>query len=103
MTSCEFLNVAHAALVEEFQRPKLIQGIMVPGLSLTDALKSAAPWAEGYREDIEQEEGFSEVRNEVAAAEKPARSEEEIAAQNDAALAHLEGKMGGLIGGFFKT
>jgi hypothetical protein len=105
MTSREFLNVAHAALIEEFQRPRLIQGVMVPGLALSDALRAAEPWSEGYVAPEEEEEEEVQPRRFSALRRRPEPeqpSEDETAAQNDAALQALEGRMGAMIGGFFK-
>jgi len=99
MTSREFLNVAHAALVEEFMRPRTVKGITVGGLSLEEALEAAAPWAEGfgtmpplYAVDGEDEPGVVGSSRE--------KTEEEIVEQNNRALKWLESRMSGVKGGF---
>lgn len=97
MSSLEFLNVAHAALVEEFMRPRTTAGTTIPGMSLEDALKLASPWAEGEGLQFAQRDG--EVP--PAVKEDPAqKSEEEIVAQNELAMQHLMASMSNVSGGF---
>ncbi len=95
MTSREFLNAAHAALVEEFLRP--IGGSGGPIRSLMDALEFAAPWAEGWQEPEADSLTAGGMIEEPAKREP---TEAEIVAQNQRALAWLEGKMANVKGGF---
>jgi len=97
MSSLEFLNVAHAALVEEFMRPRTTAGTTIPGMSLEDALKLASPWAEGegLRPSQEGRQVPPAVRQEA-----PQKSEEEIVAQNERAMQHLMASMSNVSGGF---
>ncbi len=102
MTSCEFLNVAHAALVEEFMRPRVVRGITVSGLSLEEALETAAPWSEGFGTLpllVSEDEQTSMANRERPAAGRE-KTEEEIVAQNNEALRWLEGRMSSVKGGF---
>lgn len=100
MTSRQFLNAAHAALVEEFMRPLGSGG---PIRSLMDALEMAAPWAEGYVPVEELEDGVPASGNSRQAATKREPTEEEIVAQNNRTLAWLEGRMSSVKGGFRTT
>jgi hypothetical protein len=85
MTLREFLDAAYALLVAEYQRL---------GANLTDALAETAMWRDGGKEE---EEGPVQPGYERRAAERAARSSEEVtAAQNDQALAMLQGMIAGV-------
>lgn len=105
MSSRVFLNAAHALLVEELQRPKIMSGTTVPGLALEDALKIAEQWAEGFVPTAETFDADDEDRP-VAARQRSAYhrdnrelTEEEMVAKNNAALAWLERRMANVGGG----
>lgn len=97
MTSREFLNVAHAVLVEEFMRPI---GSGVPARSLIDALQLASPWAEGY---VEEDLAALTAGGNVQEQGTREPTEEEIVAQNQRAFAWLERRMSNVKGGFSTT
>lgn len=100
MTSREFLNVAHAALVEEFMRP--LGGVGAPVRSLADALQLGAPWAEGFDWVPPEEDELTASGN--AKSGKPRElTEAEIVEQNNRTLAWLERKMSNVKGGFGTT
>jgi len=87
MTSLEFLNATHAVLIEEFMRPRFVGATQVPGLDLEKSLEAASIWAEGYArpgQDL------------PPAVERHA--EDEVVAQNEAALAQIQAMMGGMTG-----
>jgi len=97
MTSREFLNVAHAALVEEFMRPRLIRGTTIPGMALDEALDQASLWAEGFTQVPLAVTDGQETRTVAAARQK---TEEEMVAQNEQAMQHLMAQMSNMKGGF---
>jgi hypothetical protein len=107
MTLREFLNLAHAVLVDELMRPKVMSGVTVPGLSLLDALEATQMYAEGYVQPTveEMEAAMADGDRPVASrarfsqSEKRELSEEEMVAKNNAALAWLERQMSGVQGG----
>jgi len=101
MTSREFLNAAHAALVEEFLRP--IGGPGGPIRSLQDALQLAAPWAEGFGWVPPDEDEEALTASGSPQDRKRELTEEEIVAQNNRTLAWLEGRMKSVKGGFRTT
>lgn len=96
MTSREFLNIAHAVLVEEFLRPA---GSGAPTRSLMDALEMASNWAEGYVW-IEPDTDALTAGGSVQQTAEREPTEEEIVAQNNRTLAWLEGRMSNVKGGF---
>lgn len=104
MSLREFLNVAHAVLVEELVRPKLMSGIQIPGMSLADALDATAFYSEGYvipaeEEDTNGDRPVASQRNPDYQSAKRQLTEEEMVAKNNAALAWLEQRMSGVKGG----
>lgn len=101
MSVCEFLNLAHAVLVEEFMRPRTIKGVTISGMSLDEALESASPWAEGY--DILKLAETEEVPPAGRAQASEEKSEEEIVAQNQLAMQQLMGRVSNMKGGFSKA
>jgi hypothetical protein len=99
MTSRDFLNAAHAALVEEFMRPRSVGTVSIPGMSLTDALEAASPWAEGFRELPVIEDEDRQPARPSSTTPRP-KSEEEIVAQNNQALQWVTARMSRVKGGF---
>jgi hypothetical protein len=101
MGSREFLNVAHAALVEEFMRPRTVRGVAISGMALEEALERATPWAEGYDPgavDVPEQGGSATTSR--SPVPKKQKSEEEMVAQNEAAMQHLMARMSNVKGGF---
>lgn len=97
MTSREFLNAAHAALVEEFMRPVAIGAAP---RSLVDALQLASGWAEGFVWTEDEEALTASGSPQQQPVEPREMTEEEIVAQNNRTLAWLEGRMQQVRGGF---
>lgn len=100
MSSCEFLNVAHAALVEEFMRTRMVKGITIPGLPLEDALEHAKIWSEGFSGELPPAVEDDEKPRQAQPSASGEKTEEEIVAQNEVAMQALMGRMASVKGGF---
>ena len=68
--------MAYAIIIEEYQRPSIYQGQVLPGMTLTAALERLAEWAAGFVERSEEREA------------------ELIAEQNRATLQQIEDMIG---------